>query len=188
MNVSIVISILVASMLALTPVSSYAQKGKGGAASAPPSQQMDQDRIQDRTRLDTPDQDRDRDRDRVHAQDPMKLENKDIYGNELMSGEEMNQYRKQLKSAKTEQDRTRVQAQHEKRMQERALQQGKDLVPPGQGKIYGGELMSVQERNEYREQLRLQKTETERQQFQAQHREKIDQRAEALNLEVEEAE
>jgi hypothetical protein len=175
MNVSIVISILVASMLALTPVSSYAQKGgKGGGATATPSHQVDQDR--------------DRDRDRVHAQDPMKLENKDIYGNELMSGEEMNQYRKQLKSAKTEQDRTRVQAQHEERMQERALQQGKDLVPPGQGKVYGGELMSVQERNEYREQLRLQKTETERQQFQAQHREKIDQRAEALNLEVEEAE
>jgi hypothetical protein len=189
MNVSIVISILVASMLALTPVSSYAQKGgKGGGATATPSQQVDRDRIQDRTRLDTPDQDRDRDRDRLQVQDPMKLENKDIYGSGLMSGDEMNQYRKQLQNAKTEQERTQVQAQHEERMKARALRQGKDLVPPGQGSIYGGELMSVEERNEYREQLRMQKSEQERQKLQAQHREVIDQRAKALDIEVEEAE
>ena len=80
------------------------------------------------------------------------------------------------------------QAQHEQTMQERALQQGQDLVPPGQGPVYGGEFMSVQERNQYREQLRLIDSDQEREQFQAQHRDHVNQRAEALGLEVEEAE
>ena len=48
--------------------------------------------------------------------------------------------------------------------------------------------MSVQERNEYREQLRLIDSDQERQQLQAQHRDRVSQRAEALGLEVEEAE
>lgn len=209
MKYRIAISIIVASMLALTSMSTYAGPGKGGGgASADRTQQVDRDRtydrdrMQDRARLDIPDQDRDRDRDmdkamdkdqvrdrdRLHVQDPMSLEDKDIYGSDLMTGEEMNQYRKQLKNAEAAQAREKIQAQHEKQMQERALKQGKDLVPPGQGPIYGGELMSVQERNEYREQLRLHDSEQESQKFQAQHREKMNQRAEALELEVEEAE
>ncbi len=48
--------------------------------------------------------------------------------------------------------------------------------------------MSVQERNEYREQLRLIDSDKEREQFQAQHRDQVNQRAAALGLEVEEAE
>ncbi len=84
--------------------------------------------------------------------------------------------------------REQFQARHEKMMQERAQKQGKDLVPPGQGAIYGGELMTVQERNEYREQLRHMDSEEEREKFQAQHREQMELRAKALELEIEEAE
>jgi hypothetical protein len=210
MNFRTAISILVALMLALTSVSSFAGQGKGGDASADRAQQVDRDRtydrdrIQDRDRIDVPDQDRDRtrdrdkihdpdqdqvrDRDRIHTQDPLSLEDKYIYGNELMTEGELNQYRKQLKKASTVQAREQFQAQHEEKMQQRAMQQGQDLVPPGQGPIYGGKFMSVQERNQYREQLRLLDSDAERQQFQAQHREQMNTRARELDLEIEEAE
>jgi ribosomal protein L29 len=48
--------------------------------------------------------------------------------------------------------------------------------------------MTVQERNQYREQLRNMDSEEEREQFQAQHREQMKLRAGALEREIEEAE
>jgi hypothetical protein len=48
--------------------------------------------------------------------------------------------------------------------------------------------MSVQERNEYREQLRLIGTDQARDLFQMNHRNHVDQRASALDHELEEAE
>lgn len=199
MRYTIAISILVASVLAFMPVSSHAGQGKGGGASADRARQVDhdrtydRDRLQDRTRLDVPDRDRDmdkqqdRDQDRIHMQDPSTIKDSEIYGSGLMTGAELNQYRDQLKKATTEQARGQFQTQHEAQMQERALKQSKELVPPGQGPIYGGELMSVQERNEFHEQLRLHDSEEGRGQFEAQHREKMQQRAKALGLEIEDA-
>ena len=202
MKSSTVISSLVALVLASTSMSSFAQQGQGGGARADRAQQVDRDRsydrdrmsdrdrsfdrdrTQDRDRIDVPDQDRDRDR--IH--DPANLRDQGIYGNEFMTPAECDQYREELGNANTQQSRMELQAQHEQKMQERALQQGQDLVPPGQGPVYGGEFMSVQERNEYREQLRLIDSDQERQQLQAQHRDRVSQRAEALGLEVEEAE
>jgi hypothetical protein len=73
-------------------------------------------------------------------------------------------------------------------MQERAQLQGEDLVPAGQGSIYGGELMTVQERNQYREQLRHMDSDEEREKFQARHQEQMNLRAKALELDIEEAE
>ena len=199
-----VISILVALVLASTSMSSFAGQGQGqgGNAGADRAQQVDRDRgydrdrmsdrdgtfdrdrTQDRDRSDDPDQDRDRDR----LQDPANLKDQDIYGNQLMSDAERRQYRNELGNSNTQESRMQLQAQHEQKMQERALQQGQDLVPQGQGPVYGGELMSVQERNQYREQLRLIDSDQEREQFQAQHRDRVNQRAKALGLEVEEAE
>jgi hypothetical protein len=193
------LGVVMASALALTSVTIYAAQHGGAGASGDRTQQMDRDRdfdrdrIQDRDRLDQ-DQDRDQDRDqdqvrdRTHLQDPSAIKDAEIYGSDLMSEEERNQYRKQLQNMKTVEERNQYQAQHEKMMQERAQQQGKDLVPPGQGPIYGGELMTVQERNQYRERLRQIGTDEERTQFMAQHREKMELRAKALEREVEEAE
>ena len=194
MKNSTLISILVAFILASTSVSSFAGQGKGqgqgGSDNADRAQQVDRDRgydrdrTQDRDRSDDPDQDRDRDR----LQDPASLKDQDIYGNELMNDAERGQYRNELGDSNAKGSQMEFQAQHEQQMQERALQQGQDLVPPGQGPVYGGELLSVQERNEYREQLRLIDSDKEREQFQAQHRDHVNQRAAALGLEVEEAE
>ena len=89
---------------------------------------------------------------------------------------------------RTEKARETFQVQHEEKMRARAMQQNKDIVPPGQGPIYRGDLMSVQERNEYREQLRRIESEEERASFLARHREKMNERVESTEKETEEAE
>ena len=154
------------------------------------SMDRDQDRDQLRGHDQDKDQDRDRvqDRDRLHVTDPASLRDEDIYGSALMSKEELKQYRNQLMNMETVEAREQYQIRHEAKMQERAQLQGKDLVPPGQGPIYGGELMTAQERNEYREQLRHMGSDEERAKFQAKHQEQMKLRAKALELDIEEAE
>jgi len=212
------ISIILASMLALMFITAGAQQGQGGGGSGDRDQQMDrdydrdmdrdrdydrdmdrdrdydrdmdQDRDRDQLRGHDQDQDRDRiqDRDRLHVTDPASLRDEDIYGSTLMSEEELKQYRNRLMNTETYEAREHFQIQHESKMQERAQLQGEDLVPPGQGSIYGGELMTVQERNQYREQLRHMDSDEEREKFQAQHQEQMNLRAKALELDIEEAE
>ena len=213
------ISIILASMLALTFITVDAQQGQGGGSGDRDQQMdrdydrdmdrdrdydrdMDQDRDydrdmdqdRDRDQLTGHDQDQDQDRDRVqdrdrlHVTDPASMRDDDIYGSAMMSEEELKQYRNQLMNMETVEAREQYQTKHEAKMQERAQLKGKDLVPPGQGPIYGGELMTVQERNEYREQLRHMDSDEEREKFQAQHHEQMNLRAKALEREIEEAE
>lgn len=188
------ISILAAAVLALTSLASFAGQGQGpGGGAADRGYQVDRDRsydrdrMSDRARTESHDRRQNRDQDHTKMQDPSRMNNADIYGTELMTSQERKQYRKELGASGDQQLRSEYQMQHEQKMQERALQHGQDLVPPGQGPIYGGEFMSVQERNEYREQLRLMDS-TQSEEFKAQHRDRINQRARALELEVEEAE
>jgi hypothetical protein len=54
--------------------------------------------------------------------------------------------------------------------------------------IYGHKLMSPEELNQYRERLRLLKTEEERLRFESQHREAMQKRAQALDIKIEDAE
>ena len=172
------VSVVAALVLGLAPYFSDASQGKGGTRSSDRVQEVEQQRAQDHDRL----------RSRIETRDPALLRNEEIYGHELMTGEELNQYREQMKKMHTAQAREEFQVQHEEKMRDRAVKQNKDIVPPGQGPIYRGELMSVQERNAYREQLRVIKTEQERSEFLARHKEKMDHRADALDEESEEAE
>ena len=191
-----VISILVASILAFTSLPSYAGQGQHGNAGADRGQQadrdrsFDRDRMTDRSRNDMAEhkRDQDRDQDRTKFQDAANMNDQDIYGNALMTNTERKQYRGELGNANEQGSSGEFQAKHEQMMQKRALEQGQDLVPPGQGPVYGGEFMTVQERNQYREQLRLADSDEERVQLKAQHRDRVQQRANALGLEVEEAE
>jgi hypothetical protein len=54
--------------------------------------------------------------------------------------------------------------------------------------IYGHKIMSPEELNRYRERLRLLKTKEERVKFEAQHREEMQKRAQALQIKIEDAE
>ncbi|MBT8068503.1 MAG: hypothetical protein KJO09_14765, partial [Gammaproteobacteria bacterium] len=149
--------------------------------------------LRDRDRI-SPARDRDRiqDQDRTHVPDKAKLGEKEIYGGEFMSAEERNQYREQLRLTESDpKARTKFMAEHQEKMQARAKAQGAALGDPafaakqGNG-IYGNELMSVQERNQYREQLRLTESDPQaRRQFKAQHQEKMQARAKEMGVDIE---
>lgn len=199
MKYKTVIGAFIASALLLTSAASFAQRGGGASQDRPEPQDraqvergqqgdrdrdFDRDRLQDRDRTDTPSHDRDRDQDRTHAPDFARLSDHDIYGSEVMSVQERNEYRMQLQNAGSAEERLQVEAQHRDMVQAKAGSQGIDLTPPGQG-IYGGAMMSVEERNVYREQLRMIDSDEEQLQFMAQHREEMQVRANLKGVELE---
>ena len=125
------------------------------------------------------------------------------------------QERAQVERGQTDRDRVRDQdrthqpatapayegtkAQEQTQVQKQ-VQEQKQIHVPGTGNgpdsdIYGHEMMSVQERNQYREQLRLVESDPEKKtRFEAQHREQMQARAKAQGVviddggEIEEAE
>ncbi len=149
MRIQTTISILTAAALALTSMSAVAQ-GRHGQGAAQPQDRaqvergqkdFDRDRMRDRDRTTSPSRDRDRDQDRTHAPDNATFgengkakygENGDgIYGGDLMSVEERNQYREQLRLTESDpQAQTRLKAQHQEEMQQRAKAQGVQLDDP----------------------------------------------------------
>ncbi|MGB5255997.1 MAG: hypothetical protein WBN07_02190 [Woeseiaceae bacterium] len=214
MKVQTAITILTATMLALASFSAAAQGSQRGKGANPPDRaqiergqkDFDRDRLRDRDRISAPERDRDRtrDQDRTHVPDNAKLGENGIYGEKLMSVQERNQYREQLRLTESDpQARSKFMAQHQEKMQARAKAQGVDIGSPGLGPkygdgnqegpgpgygngIYGGELMSVQERNQYREQLRLTESDPQaRTKFMAKHQEKMQVRAKQMGVEIE---
>lgn len=200
MKIQTTISVLTAAAIALASFSAVAQgrHGQSGAQAQDRAQiergqkDFDRDRLRDRDRI-SPARDRDRIQDdRTHVPDKAKLGEKEIYGGEFMSAEERNQYREQLRLTESDpKARTKFMAEHQEKMQARAKAQGAALGDPafaakqGNG-IYGNELMSVQERNQYREQLRLTESDPQaRRQFKAQHQEKMQARAKEMGVDIE---
>ena len=152
-------SALLAAAVVLLPIDGFAQgRGSGGGG----DQAGARERAQvERGQMDH-DRDRMRDRDRIH-QDAM---------------------------ASTQDP---MQAQERKQAQEREqVQEQKQIHVPGTGNgpdsdIYGHEMMSVQERNRYREQLQLVQSDPEQKnRFLAQHREQMQARAKAQGVFIDE--
>lgn len=144
------------------------------------------DQDQDRDRMHDQDQDRDRmhDQDRLHHPDFSRLQDDDIYGRELLSAEERNAYRRQLQEAASAEERRRIEEQHREMVHQRAEERGVQLAPPGRG-IYGGAMMSVEERARYREQLHMLDSDAARRQFMSEHRQSMQQRAQAEGVPLE---
>ena len=140
------ISILVTTAIALASASVMAQGRQGqGGASAPQRAQVergqkdfDRDRLRDRDRISNPSQDRDRtrDQDRTNAPEHAPFGENGIYGSELMSEQERNQYREQLRLTESDpKAQTKFMADHKEKMQKRAKAQGKEIKdPPKTGK------------------------------------------------------
>ena len=144
----------------------------------------DRDRDRDRDRLEDPTRDRDRIQDRTHVPDSSKLKDNEIYGNGLMTKQERNQYRKEIHAASSTEERDRLRMQHQKEMQKRAKTQNKTLKNTSEGPIYGGSMLSTEERNQYRERLRLMDSEKEKNKFLAQHKERMRERAKEKGIPV----
>lgn len=143
---------------------------------------LDRDRLRDRDRLDQPSRDRDRLQDRTHVPDFAKLKDGEIYGSEVMTRSERNEYRREMGRANTDEERDQVRARHQAEMQARAQERDVELKAASEGPIYGRSLLSQEERNQYREQLRVMESDEERQQFMAQHREEVQARAKARGV------
>ena len=133
---------LVAAALMLTPLVAFAKGpgggggGQGPGASSPQYERgqrdFDRDRVRDRDRdrIHDPAYQRDqvRDQDRIHAPDAAQQAEAKIYGAELMSEQERNQYREQLRLiGQDPEKRTQFMAQHKEEMQKRAKAKGVDL-------------------------------------------------------------
>ena len=138
MRIESKIAALVAAALVVTPLASMAKgMGGGGNAQGADRAQMergqgdfDRDRVRTRDRVDEPayDRDRIRDQDRTHAPDSAKMSEHRIYGGELMSAKEREQYREQLRLVDADKkQRTQFLAKHQEKMQARAKLKGVKL-------------------------------------------------------------
>lgn len=73
------------------------------------------------------------------AQD--RIQDRDIYGSQMMTQQERDQYRDRMRSAKTAEERERTRAEHHERMKERAQARGitlPDEPPAGRGPASAG--------------------------------------------------
>jgi hypothetical protein len=125
--------------LVLTPLTLIAGghgQGRGAENSGSRAQvergqhEFDRDRMRSRDRIHDPARDRDqvRQQDRIHVPGQANPNDNTIYGHELMSVEERNQYREQMQLiGQDTEERTRFIAEHQEKMQLRAEAQGANL-------------------------------------------------------------
>ena len=141
-------SALLAVAVVLLPIDGFAQgRGPGGGGDQAGARQRaqvergqsdhDRDRIRDRDRIHQPAmdpaQDMTKTQERKQVQEQKQIHvpgtgngpDSDIYGHQLMTVQERNQYREQLRLAESDsQQKTRFEAQHREKMQARAKAQG----------------------------------------------------------------
>lgn len=86
------------------------------------------------------------------------------------------------------QDQSQIDMRDKDRLHDRDRVRLQDPVGLKDEDIYGHKIMSAEELNQYRERLRLTKSEEERLKFEAQHREAMQKRAKALQIKIEDAE
>ena len=65
--------------------------------------------------------------DRTQDQTRQTIRDRDIYGSQMMTQQERNEYRERMRAAKTQEERERVRAEHHERMKERAQARGLSL-------------------------------------------------------------
>jgi hypothetical protein len=186
---------LCAMALAMTAASAALAQGRQGgsgaqaaqgdldrARSAAQTHDQQTDRARDATRdrvRDTP-RDQDRDRESTKLRDRDRVRDADIYGAELMSAQERDQYRQQLQNAKNDQEWARLRAQHEEQIRARATQRGVSLPPP----VYGQYMLTAQETERYRRRVENTRDEQARARVRAEHEEMVRERARELGLEA----
>lgn len=88
----------------------------------------DRDQTMDRAQT----MDRNQAMDRYQTMDKDRIQqitDKDIYGAQLMTQQERDRYRKSLDDASGEQERKRIEEQHQQQMQQRAREQKVELPP-----------------------------------------------------------
>lgn len=121
------LSLILAAVLLATSASGLAQKGPQQRPQVDRQRPANVDRSYDRERMQDrrPAAEKDRQQDKAKDQDQQK--DRDIYGHQLMTEQERNDYRERLKNAETNQERQQIIAEHREKMQGRAKANGVDL-------------------------------------------------------------
>ncbi len=88
----------------------------------------------DQDQLQSPDKDQTRDEDRLRSRD--QATSRQIYGSQLMTRQERNEYRIRMRAAKTVEEREQIRKEHHERMKERAKERGVTL--PDEPPVRGG--------------------------------------------------
>ena len=139
MKTTTLVTALFAAALLVAPIAGMAQANQNRAGNDQAMQRaqaergqrdMGADRMRDRDRLGAAEQDRDRIQDRTHAPDSANQQDNSIYGYNLMSEEERNAYREQIRNAKSQQEREQIEARHRHEMQVRAENAGVEIPEP----------------------------------------------------------
>jgi hypothetical protein len=107
-----------------------------------------------------------------------QLNDNEIYGHEMMSAEERNQYRERLNAAQSDKKWAQLRAEHQVEMQTRARSQGIELNPP----VFGEHLMTTKERNRYEDRLSRANSDAQRNRIREEHQILIQERARELGI------
>jgi hypothetical protein len=190
-------------VLASVSGSALAQgRGAGQAGpSAPPVVRGDRDMDRVRDRLDTPDQDRLRDRDRDLTGDKDRLRDRDrlntvqaetqVSALSLLTDAERLQFQQQMRAATSDAQRAQIRNQHRQTIEARArdLGVGSPFAKSGAGtaarqQMMMAQILTDQERVQFRDQMRSAATEQERQRIRNTHQELIRERAREMGMEL----
>ena len=108
-----------------------------------------------------------------------RLRDDDIYGREMMTRRELENYRARLDSAKNDREWVRLRAEHQQQMEQRASQRGVAIDPA----VYGQHMMTREERLRFNQRLSNATSAEQREGIRNEHRLMIEQRARELGLE-----
>jgi hypothetical protein len=161
------------------------QRGQGPGAPPPverPQADRSRDRVGDAASARAGEQQaRDRLRDpALHMQDRDRFRDRDVYGSELMTPQEREQYRERLGAIQNDAAWARMQLQHQQQMEARARERGMDIDPP----LYGQHLMTVREQMQHRRALQRARNETARSAIRREHQAQMQARARELGLDL----
>jgi hypothetical protein len=162
------------------------QRGQGPGATPPverPQADRGRDRIGDAASARDREQQQARDRLRdpaLHMQDRDRFRDRDVYGSELMTPQEREQYRERLGAIQNDAAWARMQLQHQQQMEARARERGVDIDPP----LYGQHVMTVREQMQHRRALQRARNETARSAIRREHQAQMQARARELGVDV----
>jgi len=107
-----------------------------------------------------------------------QLNHNEIYGHEMMSAEQRNQYRDRLSAAQSDKEWAQLRAEHQVEIQTRARSQGGELDPP----VLGEHMMTTKERNRYEDRLARASSDAQRNRIREEHQILIRDRARELGI------
>ena len=168
---SLVFFVLLFAVAALALDASYAQgRGSGGGQqkqSMPQQQGQMQKDMQQKGQMS-----------QQHKQIREQMPDQGIYGREMMTAEERERFRKELNSARDDREWSRMRAEHQREMQARAREQGRQLDPP----VFGEHMMTMEERNRYTQRMQAAASDAEKARIRAEHQQTMMQRAHELGI------